>query len=597
MAEGQTDVERDRQSIADACKKGTLGKLVTYTRLSGPGWLQSAITLGGGSLGSSLYLGILAGFALLWLQPLAMILGVVMLSAIGYVALSTGERPFDAINRHVNPVLGWGWAIATLMANLVWAMPQFTLGTSSIRENLLPGLFGGMDVNHANIILGVAIVVICTVVVWFYDTGSKGIKAFEIILKIMVAVIIICFFGVVVKMSVAGGLDWGAIGRGIVPNIRLLWSPAETFTPYLNAVGSEFGGFWRKMIVSMQRDVMISAAATAVGINMTFLLPYSMLKRGWDRTFRGLAIFDLSTGLFVPFILATGCVVIASASQFHARTTPGFLGEKDEKGALVVPHGMAKDQFESSAWKRVRQGSPEAAAPIDQQTKALEDDKGLDGKERAGKISALRKPLIDALPEADRRIAAMLIKRDAFDLADSLRPLTGKGFSHYVFGIGVIGMAISSIIILMLINGFVVCEMLGRPSQGWLYRLACLAPGITGFLAPFLWTGRTQFWMVVPTSVFGFMLIPIAYITFALVMNSRSLLGANMPTGGRRVAWNVLMLIAVGLVAPGSIWNVWNQCKVKLGSGWYGIAAILAFGLLAVIVHFVRKARAGQGQA
>lgn len=209
MAEGQTDVERDRQSIADACKKGTLGKLVTYTRLSGPGWLQSAITLGGGSLGSSLYLGILAGFALLWLQPLAMILGVVMLGAIGYVALSTGERPFDAINRHVNPVLGWGWAIATLMANLVWAMPQFTLGTSSIRENLLPGLFGGMDVNHANIILGVAIVVICTVVVWFYDTGSKGIKAFEIILKIMVAVIIICFFGVVVKMSVAGGLDWG----------------------------------------------------------------------------------------------------------------------------------------------------------------------------------------------------------------------------------------------------------------------------------------------------------------------------------------------------------------------------------------------------
>ena len=27
---------------------------------------------------------------------------------------------------------------------------------------------------------------------------------------------------------------------------------------------------------------MIAAAATAVGINMTFLLPYSMLARGWD---------------------------------------------------------------------------------------------------------------------------------------------------------------------------------------------------------------------------------------------------------------------------------------------------------------------------
>ena len=32
--------------------------------------------------------------------------------------------------------------------------------------------------------------------------------------------------------------------------------------------------------------------AAAVGINMTFLLPYSMLARGWDKDFRGLAVFD-----------------------------------------------------------------------------------------------------------------------------------------------------------------------------------------------------------------------------------------------------------------------------------------------------------------
>jgi hypothetical protein len=57
-----------------------------------------------------------------------LILGIVMLSAIGYVALSTEQRPFEAINEHVSPVLGWGWAIATLMANLVWAMPQFCPG-------------------------------------------------------------------------------------------------------------------------------------------------------------------------------------------------------------------------------------------------------------------------------------------------------------------------------------------------------------------------------------------------------------------------------------------------------------------------------------
>ena len=104
-------IEQDRQLILDAKAKGTGAKIMAYTKLSGPGWLQSAITLGGGSLAGGLYLGILSGYHLMWLQPVAMIMGVIMLSAIGYVALSTKERPFAAINTHINPVLGWGWAI------------------------------------------------------------------------------------------------------------------------------------------------------------------------------------------------------------------------------------------------------------------------------------------------------------------------------------------------------------------------------------------------------------------------------------------------------------------------------------------------------
>ena len=52
-----------------------------YTKKSGPGWLQGAITLGGGSLAGALYLGVFMGYNMMWLQPLAMILGVIMLSA------------------------------------------------------------------------------------------------------------------------------------------------------------------------------------------------------------------------------------------------------------------------------------------------------------------------------------------------------------------------------------------------------------------------------------------------------------------------------------------------------------------------------------
>ena len=193
-----------------AKEKGASATLGAYIKLSGPGWMQSAITLGGGSLAGSLYLGVLGGVSLLWLQPLAMILGIIMLSAISYVTLSTGRRPFQAINEHVNPVLGWGWAIATLMANLVWALPQFSLGTAAIRQNLLPEVLGPevMPAGISKLIVGLSILIICAFVVGFYDKGRKGIKFFETFLKILVAIIVVSFFGVVVKISFANeGLD------------------------------------------------------------------------------------------------------------------------------------------------------------------------------------------------------------------------------------------------------------------------------------------------------------------------------------------------------------------------------------------------------
>ena len=63
-----TGVERDRQTLAAARQKGKMATLGAFVKLSGPGWLQSAITLGGGSLSSSLYLGVLVGFCFMWLQ-------------------------------------------------------------------------------------------------------------------------------------------------------------------------------------------------------------------------------------------------------------------------------------------------------------------------------------------------------------------------------------------------------------------------------------------------------------------------------------------------------------------------------------------------
>ena len=74
--------ERELTVIESVSDAPALKKFFAYAKLSGPGWLQGAITLGGGSLAGALYLGVVSGYDLLWVQPLAMICGIIMLSAI-----------------------------------------------------------------------------------------------------------------------------------------------------------------------------------------------------------------------------------------------------------------------------------------------------------------------------------------------------------------------------------------------------------------------------------------------------------------------------------------------------------------------------------
>ena len=47
------------------------------------------------------------GYELLWVQPVAMLIGCVMLFALSHQTLSTGEKPFAAMRDHVHPSLAW----------------------------------------------------------------------------------------------------------------------------------------------------------------------------------------------------------------------------------------------------------------------------------------------------------------------------------------------------------------------------------------------------------------------------------------------------------------------------------------------------------
>lgn len=571
-------MERERAYLREVQSRPLLGRLAGYVVLSGPGWLQSALTLGGGSLSGSLYLGVIAGMGMLWLQPVAMILGIIMLSAIGYVTLSTGQRPFRAIVDHVNPALGWGWLIASMLANMVWSLPQYSLASGVLQQNLLPGLLGpdsALGDFKGKLVISVTILVLSTIITWSYGSGHWGVRLYERMLKVIVGLIVAAFIGVVVSMTLSEqGLDWSAILAGFIPDFGAMFRPADGFVPLLEPLSAEQKEFWSSLIVAKQRDVMMTAFATAVGINMTFLLPYSMLGRGWGKEHRGLAIFDLSTGMFIPYVVATSCVVIA-ASQFFAVPQPGFVGDLS-----VKPAAKHVDEFNEMM----------ADSAVFQLRKELGDEK-VDGMGQT-ELKSLVDERIQNASEAERRVAATLVTRDAQALSRSLEPLTGRLFADVIFGFGVLGMALSTITLLMLVSGFVVCEVLEVEPTGWTHRLGCLAAA-TGALGPFIW-GKAAFWLAVPTSVFGLVLLPLAYLTFFAVMNQPKLLKENMPRGAKRFFGNLLMGVAAAVSVFASGWALVSNFKgneILIGGG-------LSFFVLAVIVtHFTSKAKANAQKA
>ncbi|MFK8112681.1 MAG: divalent metal cation transporter [Rubripirellula sp.] len=557
-AVGSDKVQSDRELLLNAQESGKV--LGTYVKLSGPGWLQSAITLGGGSLAGALFLGVLGGTSMLWLQLVAIAMGVVMLSAISYVTLSTGRRPFEAINSEINPALGWGWLIATGLANMIWCMPQFSLCYDALDKNLFAiGGGGGLgDSETTKLIVSAVLFFAAGTIVLMNIKQGRVAKIFDWVLKGLIGMVVLCFFGVVALLAINGELNFGEIFSGFIPSLNQWSEPTGRLGDLVASLPAESQSFWSDKIVGNQQTVMIAAAATAVGINMTFLLPYSMLSRGWDKPFRGLARFDLSTGMAIPYILVTSCVVIAAAASFHGRIDENLKSTD----LAVMQQSKMFDSVKGSLIARVDLTLGDAAATTDE---------------------AAKLEMVAGLSEEEKTLAAALVKRNAFQLSETLTPLLGSTLANLVFGIGVFGMGFSTIIILMLINGYVFREMLNQPNATAPFVIGCLVAGLSGASWVYVWAGGAKFWLPIITSSFGMMLLPVAYVTFFLMMNSKRILGDEKPKGASMLIWNVLMLISVIGAVVAAHAAIKAQMAKSDGAYYTILAVLIVYGILIAI--------------
>jgi manganese transport protein len=411
-----------------------------YLAKTGPGWLQSALILGSGSAMASLFAGAFLGYRLLWVQPLAMILGIVMFSAMSYQTLSTGIRPFYAMKHYLHPVVGWSWAIGALVATMIWHLPQYALA-AGMTDDMIKVVTGWTPASGAAqtillIAIGLAVLAVSTAVVWTYSSGYRGIRLYERILKGFVWMIVLAFTIVIVRRAIAGGVQWGKLFKGFLP----LYIPTD-----------------RRGV-----SIVMAAFSASTGINATFLFPYTLLARGWGKEHRGLSRFDLITGMLLPFCVATSLMVIATACTIYDPV-----------------------QFASGSTS----------------------------------LSPLK--------------AAAMLQSAGLSMF----------FSRIVFGLGILGMALSSITMHMIICGFAVCEIFGIEPGSWRYRFACLlpAPGVVGVV---LWKSIGP-WIAIPTSAVCGLMLPIAFVAFFILNNSTRYLGKDKPSGAKALVWNVAMIISI----------------------------------------------------
>ena len=432
--EAQTELDH----LREVNSRPVAGRLLGYARLSGPGWIQGAITLGASTATSAFYLGWKFGYEMLWVNLLGMAMGVVMFAAIARPTLFRDTSIYRAMGQYVHPLLAYSWALAAIIGSVFWCLNQFAVAAACLVDvGETAGWVGGGDSMVAKWGIGLLILAVSIPLTWAYGGERRtGVRLYESSLKGIVLFMVICFALVAWKT----GIRWSELLAGLIPSG--LPSSAEDRTMVLGALGC------------------------AVGINMTFLFPITLRARGWGKQHLGLARFDLLGGMLLPFVVVSSLVIVTTAN--------------------------------------VIQGSPQRP----------------DGPAAVAKVMA---PLFHGswFPDATGRV---------------------------LFDLGIAAMPLSTIMILMLICGLALCEVLGVEHRGFWFKLGTVFPAV-GILGV---AYRAPFWLGPLISSFALILLPIAYIGFLILCNSRSFLGDDLPRGNVRLAWNVGMTIVALISVVGA---------------------------------------------
>ena len=541
--------------LQKANNSGSFSKLFTYSKISGPGiWLALA-ALSAGSLVGSIGIGQRLGLEGLWVQAWAMCLGMFMLWTICHISLNTQQSLFSLLRKEWNPSLGWWLAGSAMVTNFAWCMPQFRFGADITGSILLPFLDNkGGKVGVAFFMLAVSIFLSF----WYERSGFQS-KLLQWILRVMLWGILGCLLLSVFLALSNASISLLELMMGFWPSPSHFNEVTNSYLSLLNQCG-EFRDFWEDKILSQQKELTLVTFSSTLGVNLLFALPLLLLGRGWRREHNGFAKFNLFTGLLIPFLLCSSCLTILSAIA-HNQLLHSTEVDSSNTEKFIIDH---------------------TSSPIhDLLAERIKIETGQKEYELLPPFKLEQR--IEALPFVEKKLARLVTQTDTKPLIAILSKTFAPNIK-YLFGISVLLISFSTIVILMILNGHLVCEVLGKAHKGAPFQSGSMILALSS-VGPFVWSDQDN-WVADPSYFLSLAILPYALLSFLLMLNSKELLGRQRPKGLNGVITNAGSLIAFLSLGATSFYLVWNHTwkDVPIGK-----ILVVLLGILILVGYFSLK--------
>lgn len=298
---------KEKAYLKELNKKPVLKRSLGYIKLSGPGFMNAAFTLGAGSFASSVTLGAAYGYDMLWIPLYSFAFGMFMLALAARFVTASETNIIEAQDRYHGKFFG-SFAtglVACFIASIVYSFGQYALGSDA-----LTSLFHVIGVPIPKSVSWIFLVAISVPLSLMYGSGEnpKAVKFVENAMKVMIGIMLLVF-GAVLCVT---GINVPAMIKGLlIP----------------------------KLPSGLDGIIMLIGSLTAtIGVMDWVLFNNGMLSRGYSEEHETLGRFDAFFGGLLPVTLILSFVSIAFAEAFAGKPgIPTSSGELCDALVGIIP--------------------------------------------------------------------------------------------------------------------------------------------------------------------------------------------------------------------------------------------------------------------